>query len=237
LYQHVYINSRSFTQYLYTVGENFTDYPYNEGYKYSIIICSSIKEVMSKFVALCNTCVVNQNAANKLSRKDIMNMFITILDDIKIPYELYEDGDGYFIFPKGAKELDDSLISEPMQWLSDYPLARTAFATAMKEYAESKIDTASEVADLLRKALERFFQEFFNVKKSLENCKSMYGDYLKNKGIPAEISGNFQTLLQAYTNFNNNYAKHHDKASLNCLEYIMYETGNIIRLLITLSKN
>ena len=34
----------------------------------------------------------------------------------------------------------------------------------------------------------------------------------------------------------NNYAKHHDKTSINVLEYIMYQTGNIIRLLITLKK-
>jgi hypothetical protein len=32
----------------------------------------------------------------------------------------------------------------------------------------------------------------------------------------------------------NSYAKHHDKAGENALEYIMYETGNIIRLLINL---
>ena len=34
----------------------------------------------------------------------------------------------------------------------------------------------------------------------------------------------------------NNYAKHHNKTSRNVLEYIMYQTGNIIRLLITLKQ-
>lgn len=34
----------------------------------------------------------------------------------------------------------------------------------------------------------------------------------------------------------NNYAKHHNKTSKNVLEYIMYQTGNIIRLLITLNQ-
>ena len=32
------------------------------------------------------------------------------------------------------------------------------------------------------------------------------------------------------------YAKHHDKTELNVLEYLMYQTGNIIRLLITLKQ-
>lgn len=31
-------------------------------------------------------------------------------------------------------------------------------------------------------------------------------------------------------------AKHHDKTELNVLEYLMYQTGNIIRLLITLKQ-
>ena len=72
--------------------------------------------------------------------------------------------------------------------------------------------------------------------KSLENMISDYGSYLKNKGIPKEISNNFEKLLNQYTDFMNNYAKHHDKTSVNVLEYIMYQTGNIIRLLITLKK-
>ena len=32
----------------------------------------------------------------------------------------------------------------------------------------------------------------------------------------------------------NGYAKHHDKTNKNISEYIMYQTGNLIRLLITL---
>lgn len=50
------------------------------------------------------------------------------------------------------------------------------------------------------------------------------------------ISGNFETLLQAYTSFMNNYAKHRDATSNRLLEYLMYQTGNIIRLLITLKQ-
>ena len=54
--------------------------------------------------------------------------------------------------------------------------------------------------------------------------------------MPAEISNNFEWLLQSYAKYMNEYAKHHDKTNKNALEYIMYQTGNIIRLLITLRK-
>ena len=67
--------------------------------------------------------------------------------------------------------------------------------------------------------------------------KSEYGDYLKEKGVPSELSNNFEKLLDLYTKYINNYAKHHDKTSKNVLEYIMYQTGNLIRLLITLKQD
>lgn len=104
----------------------------------------------------------------------------------------------------------------------------------MREYAESNSQNASDVADLFRKALETFFKEFFHTDKSLENCKSEYGSYLKQKGVPKELAGNFETMLQSYTNYMNEYAKHRDATSNTILEYIMYQTGNIIRLLLTL---
>lgn len=97
-------------------------------------------------------------------------------------------------------------------------------------------DNASDIADKFRKTLENFFQEFFGGNKSLENYKNTYGTYLKSQGVPKEVSGNFETLLQAYTSFMNNYAKHRDATSNRLLEYLMYQTGNIIRLLITLKQ-
>ena len=57
---------------------------------------------------------------------------------------------------------------------------------------------------------------------------------MESKGVPKELRNNFETLLQNYTNFMNGYAKHHDKTNKNISEYIMYQTGNLIRLLITL---
>lgn len=76
----------------------------------------------------------------------------------------------------------------------------------------------------------------FRVKTEFTILKSIYGNYLFKAGIPKEIASNFETLLQTYCNFMNGYAKHHDKTELNVLEYLMYQTGNIIRLLITLKQ-
>lgn len=194
----------------------------------------SLKDFLPYYMTFINCLEDIDN--REWNRQFFYNIICKLLEESQISFEIREDGDGYFIFPRGAKELDDALVSQNLEWLKEYPKARTAFIKALREYADQNKENASDIADKFRKALESFFQEFFESEKSLENYKSEYGAYLKQHGVPSEISNNFESILQAYTNYINNYAKHHDKASLNVLEYIMYQTGNIIRLLITLDK-
>lgn len=224
----------SFINYFITVCET----PKNSnlwGVSESFEESQSMQELISKFVAFSNTAEshINNQKAITLIKKLLQDS----LTALKIPFETIKDDDGVFFLPKGAKELDDALVSQPLEWLKEYPQARESFAKALKKYAEFTDNNASEVADSFRKALESFFQNFFGCNKSLENMMSEYGTFLKNKGVPKEISNDFVKLIDSYTKFNNNYAKHHDNASKNILEYIMYQTGNIIRLLVTLSKN
>lgn len=185
----------------------------------------------------CYIMLVNSYAKGRTAERSILiNVLLDALDNCQIPYDVIEDEDGIFVFPKGVPEFDDALVSQPLEWLNDYPSAQIAWVKALKDYSDATEETASDVADKFRKALETFFQEFFGGQKSLENYKSDYGKYLKKQGVPKEISGNFETLLQSYTQFINNYAKHKDATSDKVLEYIMYQTGNIIRLLITLRQ-
>lgn len=192
---------------------------------------SDIREFLAKYSVLLYLLKEYQQAYQRF-----WNTLQENLGEANIQYELLNDDDGVFVFPKGVPEMDNALISEPLSWLSAYPRTHTAYIKALKEYSEATPNNASDIADKFRKTLETFFQEFFDCDKTLENCKGIYGGYLKSQNVPSEITGNFETLLQAYTNFMNGYAKHHDKTSMNVLEYIMYQTGNIIRLLITLKQ-
>ena len=223
----------TFLEYFITVGEN-PIYQNLMGVKESFEQTTSMNDLISKYIALIN--IVHECFSNRNFIDRIKSFLFEELNKLNIDFEIIQDNDGVFIFPKGAKELDDALVSEPLEWLSKYTQTRKEWIDALKDYSNVTEDTASDVADKFRKALERFFQEFFCSSKSLENLKSEYGTYIKSKGVPPEISNNFETLLQSYTSFMNGYAKHHDKTSKNVLEYIMYQTGNIIRLLITLKK-
>lgn len=192
---------------------------------------SDFKRLLFGCVALIHS-IIYKSDARKLAC-----ILEGCLDSCEIPFEVIEDDDGYFVFPKGAQELDAALVSQPLLWMESYPKSREVFIQALKKYSTPNSNDARTIADEFRKALEGFFQEFFNSQKSLENLKSEYGSYLKGHGIPKEIASNLENLLQLYTNYMNNYVKHKDNASDELLEYIMYQTGNIIRLLIQLKNS
>lgn len=215
------------------------DATYNECWELEMKILhnvdTSIKEFLPYYMFFINT--QKDNRYKKYTKENFKNIICNCLKDSHIPFDVYKENGNYFIFPKGVEELDNALVSEPLTWLKDYPQAQKSWINALKSYNNATDATASETADNFRKALERFFQEFFSSEKSLENLKSEYGNFLTSKGIPAEIKNNFEKLLELYTQYINNYAKHHDKTSKNVLEYIMYQTGNLIRLLITLRQS
>lgn len=192
---------------------------------------SNIREFLAKYSVLLHLMKTHKQAYTYF-----WNMLQDNLAESGISYDLVEDDDGFFVFPKGAEEMDTALVSQPLSWLSAYPKAHTAYVKALKEYSEATPDNASDIADKFRKTLETFLREFFGNSAPLEKNKVEYGRYLKSQGVPAEITGNMESLLQAYANFMNGYAKHQDATSLNVLEYLMYQTGNIIRLLITLKQ-
>ena len=233
----------------YLSAEEFNNFCFNAGIKvvpeYFSSYAERSKVVFDFFKKETNdlnrflyyfTILLNASKTNSPERKQWQKAISFWASESELDFEFLEDGEKVFILSRGAKELDDALVSQPLEWLKGYPLAHKAFIKALKDYSSATEETASEVADSLRKALGTFFQEFFNNSKSLENYKSEYGDYLKSHGNPAEIANDFNKLLDSFTNYNNNYAKHHDKSSINVLEYLLYQTGNIIRFLITLKK-
>ncbi len=221
-----------FNDYFFTVGEN-PPYKTEREIIESITKRKSITDIISKYVAFVNS------IAKQISKdyaRETLEVLYSSLKSLNIAYYYTEDDDGIFIFPKGAPELDEALVSAPLEWLNDYPKSRTAWIKALKDYADQTDENASDIADKFRKALETFLQEFFAAEKNMNQLKSLYGNYLKSQGIPAEVQNGLDRILDCYDKFMNKYAKHYDRTSRKVLEYIMYETGNVMRLLITLKQ-
>lgn len=84
----------------------------------------------------------------------------------------------------------------------------------------------------MRKALEEFFQEFLNNEKNLNNNIPEVAKYLTKNNVEPEFAGMIKKLVNSYYNINNKIAKHNDKVDERYLEFLMYQTGVFIRMLI-----
>lgn len=173
---------------------------------------------------------------SKFSRERYIDSFKSWSKESKLNFTFLQgEGGKLFIFPEGAKELDDKLVSEPLEWLKAYPTTHKQFCLTLKQYDDS--ESIRDVADNLRKTLEGFLQEFFNNTKILANNKSEVGNYLKSKNVDSELISLFTSLLSNFDQANNSVAKHHDNIHRNMLEFILYQTGTFIRTLIKLKED
>ena len=178
--------------------------------------------------------LINTYGGKKGDRDIILNTVKRALDESHISYDIFQEGKKYFIFPKGAKELDDALVSEPLEWLKDYPNAHKTYIIALKQYSEGIY--IRDVADNLRKALEAFLQEFLGNSKNLETNKNEICKYLGEQGVDAGVSGLFQPLINAYKNINDRIAKHNDAVDKKLLEFVLYQTGVLIRMVLSVKQ-
>lgn len=220
-------------KYCQMIGETF--YNYHRPYQHlsdSLRKCDTTTELMSKFIALYNSCKLVDNGYDTISKKEILSCLKDSLEKLNICYEIIKDNDGIFFFPKGAQELDDALVSQPLEWLKKYPNARKTYIIALKQYSEGVY--IRDVADNLRKALESFLQEFLGNNKNLETNKNEICKYLGEKGIDAGISGLFQPLINSYKNINDRIAKHNDAVDKKFLEFLLYQTGVLIRMVLSI---
>lgn len=168
------------------------------------------------------------------NRQAFKKMLLCHLKEAHIQFELLEDDNKVFVFPKGAAEFDDALVSEPLEWLRDYPLAHKTFVIALKQYSDGTY--IRDVADNLRKALEAFLQEFLGNEKNLETNKNEICRYLGEQGVDPGITGLFQPLINAYKNINDKIAKHNDAVDAKLLEFLLYQTGVLIRMVLSVKQ-
>ena len=194
---------------------------------------NNFMEFIARYIAFINS--LDKNFEDKYDRNYFIKTVQIYLDKSNIQFEVfYDENNDYFIFPKGAKEFDDALVSEPMEWLSNYPKAHKTYCNALKQYSEGIY--IRDVADNLRKALEEFLQEFLGNEKNLESNKDEICKYLGIQGVDPGISGLYQPLINSYKKINDRIAKHNDKIDEKLLEFLLYQTGILIRMAITVKK-
>lgn len=193
---------------------------------------NEFRDYLSYYVALIN-CISDRPRGIK--KRELLDILEESFAESRLKYAVLKDDGQHFIFPKGARELDNALVSEPLEWLSDYPGAKRTFVIALKQYQEGIY--IRDTADNFRKALEAFLQEFLQNEKNLENNKNEIIRYLTMQGVDPGVSGLFQPLINTYKHINDRVAKHNDKVDEKLLEFLLYQTGILIRMVIIVKKD
>lgn len=137
---------------------------------------------------------------------------------------------GYKFYPASERFLDEKLVIDILNWLSKYDKAKEQFEKALQ--LTLKGQNSRQVVDCLRLSLELFLKQYLNNSKSLENQHDILGKKLSEKNISVEVRNMFIKLLDYYEKYNNEHAKHDDSTNEEELDFLIYLTGNFLRLLI-----
>lgn len=235
LYDEIY-SEKSCLEYLFITCERIDDlsdlkYTLQESFESS----SSLADLIYKYIVFYNSYSPEDPKYNDEAKQQIINVLKRELTSLRIQYELFKDEDGLFVFPKGAKEFDDALVSQPLEWLTNYPQAHKTFCIALRQYSDGTY--IRDVADNLRKALEEFLREFLKNDCDLNKNKREIETYLKAENADPQLINMLGSLITHYYLLNNEIAKHNDKVDSKYLEFLLYQTGIFIRMLIVVKQS
>jgi hypothetical protein len=133
---------------------------------------------------------------------------------------------GGMFYPSGARELDESLIEEPLGWLVDFPNERADYLKALTGYTSKRLD---EVIINCYLAVEGIARQILGNSRTLDNNRE---DLIKKIGLSQEWKG----LLSNFINYANEFKRHasEKRHDLNPVEVegFLYMSGVILRMAI-----
>ncbi len=137
----------------------------------------------------------------------------------------WKDGKFYL---SGAKELDEALISDTLEWLSNYPATQKQFAIALGHYKKS-IQTSSAGKDAITNSytsVEALAKEILKNDRSFDKNSD---ELVEKLGLPKE----YKNIVHYYKQLANEYGSRHagSDPTHKEVEAFVYLTGLLLRLM------
>ncbi len=135
--------------------------------------------------------------------------------------------DGMF-YPSGAKELDEKLIDDNLDWLNKFPEVKKQFSTALQHFKTSLSNTAARKDAITNSysSMERLAQ---NILSNNENFKTNSNTLVTYLNLPKE----YANILHYYKQIAHEYSSRHagSECNHNETEAFIYLTGLLMRLM------
>lgn len=137
------------------------------------------------------------------------------------------------IYKSGAELLDENLVNYCLHWLAKYPEVRKLFSKALKNYSNDNLtdEDARSIYDDLRASLEKLIKVILGNSRTLENNKKAIEQWLVGKETHPNVVAMFKFIIHQFIEFMND-AKHVNKYSANDLEFMVYQTAIMMRMLL-----
>jgi hypothetical protein len=125
----------------------------------------------------------------------------------------------------GARELDESLVEEPLEWLTDFPNEKANYLKALTAYTSKQMD---EVVTNCYLTIEGMARSVLKNQRTLDNNRE---ELLKKLGLSQPWKG----LLSNFITYANESARHasENRHDLNPIEIegFLYMTGLLVRMI------
>lgn len=135
--------------------------------------------------------------------------------------------DGLF-YPSGAKELDEKLINDNLDFLQTWPKVREQFATALTHFRNSLENVAARKDAITNaySAIEGLTRVVLGNDKNFDNNSNALVDFL-------ELPGEYKNIVHYYKQIAHNYSSRHagEEFSHAETEAFVYLTGLLMRLI------
>ncbi|HEY5043878.1 MAG TPA: hypothetical protein VIK53_18045 [Verrucomicrobiae bacterium] len=140
-------------------------------------------------------------------------------------------------YPAGAKLLDKAVVDDVLKWLDGYPKVAESFQKALALHLGGDSNSRRNLLDNLRFSLEQLLKMILKNEKSLENQKEILTGWLHEHGLQQQIINMYVALLFGpYAIYQNEAVKHAAKFGADEIEFIIYQTGTFMRLLLQLEQ-
>ena len=138
--------------------------------------------------------------------------------------------------PTGDPFLDAMIIDCVLEGIERYPKADKPFSQALTKFLRGDKAHYRNILDDLRFSLEQLLKSLLENEKPLEKQKNILGDWLKGKGIHVHIRSLYAHLVNCFSDYQNDAVKHKEDYSDMEIEFMIYLTGTLMRLLLELEQ-
>jgi len=150
-----------------------------------------------------------------------------IIDISNVNLAIGLDNNDIILYPAGENYLDEEVVNKVLRFLDSN--SNKHFIAALKEYQENDYVKSAES---LRRTLEEYLRYALKNNKGFDKNIGEVQKYFKKTGVDSELRNIIFQIFNYLDKYFNNNSKHHDGLiTEKDNEFLIYQTGLILRYL------